>query len=148
VCFVTELLLELVGPHAAGTHAMHVQVVYCAGSRVALTIEYNRTENIGVGYMARAWLDQQHAYSMRRTGRSTELNKNIVCHFSKPEAQNSWNILFCGPLDPREQQYGLQDAANVLISEDGNRLVFVGVLHSADLPSASVVAWVAKYGHH
>jgi hypothetical protein len=101
-----------------------VQIVYCAGSRVAMAVEYNRTENIGIGYIARAWLDKCHARAQWAKATSAA-NKNILAHFSKPEAQASWNILFCGPLDPREQPY-VQDTANVLVSEDNKRLAFMG----------------------
>ena len=112
--------------HYACGHCVLVpaQIIYCAGSRIQFTGEYQRVENVGVSYIARAWLDTRHRLALRANTRAPS-NKIRVADFKKEEAQDTWDLLFCGALDGSERSEA-QDQAQCLISEDGKRLVFNG----------------------
>ena len=102
-----------------------MQIVYCAASSVAFTAEYTRTESTGVSYIARSWLDSKYR-AARRAKTYSDAVKNMLAHFADPATQDQWDVLFCGPVDPREVSYRGKDTANCLISEDGKRLAFIG----------------------
>ena len=80
---------------------------------------------MGVSYIARAWLDIKHRAAMA-AGTVAAATKTLIVDFEADQAQEEWDMLGCGPMDPREAGPGNMDRANCLISEDGKRLIFLG----------------------
>jgi hypothetical protein len=113
-----------------------VQIIYCVASQVQMTSEFNKVDNLGVSYMARAWLDIKQRQALKAQTKSNAV-KRLVAHFERESTQDEWDILFCGPADGKEAGYRGQDQANCLISEDGKRLIFSGVLPSSLAPRAA-----------
>jgi hypothetical protein len=107
------------------TAVLRLQIIYCAGSRISFTGMFQRVENFGVSNIARCWLDTKHRLAQKARTRA-DVTKHKMANFQKGEAQDEWDMLFCGPLDANELAYKGQDQTDCFISEDELRLVFTG----------------------
>ena len=86
--------------------AAAAQIVYCAGSTITFQAEFNRVENVGVSYVARAWLDVKYRRAVAAGSERADVSKWNFANFELEGTQDEWDMLYCGPLDPSEVRGG------------------------------------------
>lgn len=62
-------------------------MIYCAGSRVQFTGQYQRVENLGVRNLAQCWLDSKHRLALSAGIARADATKMRLAEFDRVDDQ-------------------------------------------------------------